>query len=143
MRPSPVVDGGLRKEDDADRVGERARAAGEIRSTSWHAVSCKASPKGCTLPRSGIDAAKVIEAISGGAAQSWQMENPLGRRWSRDISSRLCRRTDAQGFCDIHAWKGRARDGSRACRLTAKNPGSTMMYCDVQHGAGAPGIRGT
>lgn len=66
----PVGDGQLCK------AANQIAIAGVLQGLSEAAHFCK---------RTGIDPAKVLEAISGGAAQSWQMEN----RWATMIEGKF------------------------------------------------------
>ena len=52
--------------------------------------------------KSGLDVHAVIETISKGAAQSWQMENRYKTMNDGQVRFRLCGRMDAQGPLDLH-----------------------------------------
>ena len=52
--------------------------------------------------KSGLDVAAVIETISKGAAQSWQMENRYKTMNDNKYRFRLRGRVDAQGPLDLH-----------------------------------------
>ena len=52
--------------------------------------------------KAGLDVNAVVEVISKGAAQSWQMENRSQDDERRQVRFRLCRRMDAQGSFDLH-----------------------------------------
>ena len=81
--------------------------------------------------QAGLDAAKVIEAISGGAAQSWQMEN----RWESMVQGRF-----DYGFAvdwmrkDFRIALEAARGNGASLPLTAQ---VDQYYADVQAMGGA------
>ena len=81
--------------------------------------------------KAGLDIAKVMEAISGGAAQSWQMEN----RWQT-----MSDRHFTHGFAvdwmrkDLRIALDTARDTGASISLTAQ---VDMYYADVQAMGGA------
>ena len=69
--------------------------------------------------RAGLDAGRVVDVISKGAAQSWQMDNRAGHHARRQIRLRLRRRLDAQGrrfLPDRSAQKRRAVADDRSDR---------------------------
>ena len=76
--------------------------------------------------QAGLDAAKVIEAISGGAAQSWQMEN----RWKTMVAGKF-----DHGFAvdwmrkDLRITLEAARENGASLPLTAT---VDQYYADVQ-----------
>ena len=77
--------------------------------------------------RAGLDIDKVFEAISGGAAQSWQMENRAKTMARRRVRVWLCGRLDAQGSAH------RACRSSRTCG--ARLPVTALVdqfYADIQ-----------
>ena len=81
--------------------------------------------------KAGLDVSKVMAAISGGAAQSWQMEN----RWQT-----MSQRHFTHGFAvdwmrkDLRIALETARDSGASIPLTA---GVDMYYADVQAMGGA------
>ena len=81
--------------------------------------------------KAGLDPAKVIEAISGGAAQSWQMEN----RWETMVEEHF-----EHGFAvdwmrkDLRITLEAARDNGASLPLTAM---VDQYYADVQAMGGA------
>ncbi|KDA03901.1 MAG: NAD(P)-dependent oxidoreductase [Hyphomonas oceanitis] len=81
--------------------------------------------------KAGLDAAKVIEAISGGAAQSWQMEN----RWKTMVEGHF-----EHGFAvdwmrkDLRITLEAARDNGASLPTTAT---VDQYYADVQAMGGA------
>lgn len=81
--------------------------------------------------KAGLDAARVIEAISGGAAQSWQMEN----RWETMVEGYF-----AHGFAvdwmrkDLRITLEAARENGASLPMTAT---VDQYYADVQAMGGA------
>jgi 3-hydroxyisobutyrate dehydrogenase len=57
--------------------------------------------------KAGLDAAKVIEAISGGAAQSWQMEN----RWETMVAGHFAQGSANHAGSRAREWREPAADG--------------------------------
>ena len=79
---------------------------------------------------SGIDAHKVLEAISGGAAQSWQMEN----RWNSMVAEEF-----DFGFAVDWMRKDLAYALDEAARLGLDSPVTRMVdrfYADIQQSGG-------
>ena len=79
---------------------------------------------------SGVDADKVLEAISGGAAQSWQMEN----RWTSMVDGEF-----DFGFAVDWMRKDLAYALDEAGRLGLDSPVTRMVdlfYADIQHMGG-------
>ena len=77
--------------------------------------------------RAGLDIQKVIDTISKGAAQSWQMENRWQDHGRGQVRLRLRRRLDAQGF--------RASCFDEARRNGAELPVTALVdqfYAEVQ-----------
>ena len=65
--------------------------------------------------RAGLDIEKVIDTISKGAAQSWQMENRWQDHDRRQVRFRLRRRLGAQGF------RARVRRGAAERRRASRD----------------------
>jgi len=55
--------------------------------------------------KSGLDVNAVVDTISKGAAQSWQMDNRYKTMNGRQVRFRLCRGMDAQGPVDLRRGK--------------------------------------
>ena len=80
-------------------------------SLAW----CRASPRvSISRKKAGLDIEMVMETISKGAAQSWQMENRYKTMNGGQVRFRLCRRLDAQG--PRHLPRRGAQERREACR---------------------------
>ena len=84
--------------------------------------------------KAGLDVEAVIETISKGAAQSWQMENRYKTMSGRQVRFRLRGRLDAQGSVDLprrSAQERRQPAGQRAGRPVLRGSAE-----DGRHAAG-------
>ena len=85
----------------------------------------------------GLDTDALLEAISGGAAQSWQMVNRGQTMVRNEFDSGLSARLDAQGFADLLRGSrservGPAGDRDRR-RLLRATPGTRARPLGYQH----------
>jgi hypothetical protein len=84
--------------------------------------------------KAGLDVQKVMDAVSQGAASSWQMVNRHKTMIAGRVRTRLCRRLDAQGSGDL---PGRSPPDWRitACNRT----GGSVVCRSSGHGRGPMG----
>ena len=93
--------------------------------------------------RAGLDAERVLDVISKGAAQSWQMENRGKTMVGGQVRFRLCRGLDAQGPVDLPGGSSPQRRrapgdrGGRSVLLAAAGGGWRTMGHFEPHSAAA------